>query len=506
MALTARIAICSRLGAHGLDPEGLWAEVERRGDDALIVDDLCGDERVLGRLAAGDLDRRVVLAVCPDGPSTDEVRARVRRAGLDAGVGALRVDVVRAAALGGDEDADVRAATVLHAAAARLAAMPVSSAEAFRLALPGGPVSRRSLLSMAGTSYLPVAIVGEPGCRGSAVCGLCVDACPVDAVDPAGRVPRVAKDRCIGCAACVTACPVEGAVHLPGADLVGFEAQIQALFETDPEAGLLVACRGAPPIPQQRLPGAWLSLEVPCLSIVTPGWALQALHAGARAVAFRGCGGACGARSPEWMEPRTAFARDALAAVGIEHVEERIRLLLHEDDDTHVDADAPVPGALAPVGEAADRVRLREPAATASCLAGGAGALRSAGSPLGVLAIRADGCTMCGLCAKVCPTEAFRFDEGPVAATLDLDRDRCVGCGHCVAICPEKVIDVERGADLGVMGEGPVSVKRSAMTRCRRCGEPVASSAMLARIRAMLPDDPGVLDTVEGLCLDCRGR
>ena len=418
----------------------------------------------------------------------------------------MPVDVIRAAALGGDEDADVRAAAVLHAGAARLAAMPVSRADAFRLALPGGPVSRRSLLSMAGTSYLPVAIVGEAGCRGSAVCGLCVGACPVDAVEPAGRVPRVDKDRCIGCAACVTACPVEDAVRLPGADLVGFEAQIQALFETDPEAGLLVACRGAPPLPRERLPGTWLSLEVPCLSIVTPGWALQALHAGARAVAFRGCGGACGARAPERMEPRTTFARDALAAVGVEHPEGRIRLVLPEDDDTHADADAPAPETLAPFGEAAGRIRLREPAATASFLAGGAGAMHSEGSPLGVLAIRADGCTLCGLCAKVCPTEAFRFDEGPVVATLDLDRDLCVGCGHCVAICPEKVLDVERGADPGVLGEGPVSVKRSAMARCRRCGEPVASSAMLAGIRAMLPDDPGVLDTVEGLCLDCRGR
>ena len=506
MASTARIAICGRLGAHGLDPEGLLAEVARRGDDVLIVDDLCGDERALGRLAAGDPDGRVVMAVCPDGPSSDEVRARARRTGLDAGVGALRVDSVRAAALGVDEDAQARAAAVLHAGAARLAVMPVSSADAFRLGLPGGPVSRRSLLSMARTSYLPVAVVGEAGCRGSAVCGLCVDACPVDAIEPAGRVPRVQKDRCIGCAACVTACPVEGAVRLPGADLVGFEAQIQALFETEPEAGLLVACRGAPPIPQQRLPGAWLSLEVPCLSIVTPGWALQAMRVGARAVTFRGCGGTCGARAPERMEPRTAFARDALSAVGIEHSEERIRLLLPEDDGTDVDAEAPAPEALAPVGEAVDRVRLREPAATASFLAGGTGALRSEGSPLGVLTIRTDGCTMCGLCAKVCPTEAFRFDEGHVAATLDLDRDRCIGCGHCVAICPEKVLDVERGVDPGVLGRGPVSVKRSAMTRCRRCGEPVASSAMLDRIRAMLPDDPGVLDTVEELCLDCRGR
>lgn len=503
--MTVRVAVCARLDAHGLDPEGLQAAVERHGDDVVLVDDLCGDEDALGSLVAGAADGRVVMAVCPDGPSSDEVRARARRAGLDTGVGALRVDTIRAAEIGDEAGALGRAAGVLHAAAARLSALPTSSADAFRLALPAGHISRRSLLSMARTSYQPVAVVGQGACPGTAVCGLCVDACPVDAIEPAGRIPRVAKDRCIGCAACVTACPVDGAVRLPGADLVGFEAQIDALVASRPGVRLLVACRGAPPVPPERLSGDWVSLEVPCLSIVTPGWALQALQAGAPAVAFRGCGAACGARAPERVEPRVAFARDALEAIGVEHSDDRVMVLFPEDDEETVVGGRGLE-VLAPREGSGGPVQLREPAATASVMAGGVGVLRSAGSPLGVVSVRADGCTMCGLCAKVCPTEAFRFDEGPVAATLDLDRDRCVACGHCVAICPEDVIDVERGADLEALGTGLEPVKRSTMARCRRCGEPIASSAMLDRIRAMLPDDPGVMETVEGLCLDCRGR
>ena len=503
--MTVQVAVCTRLDVHGLDPGGLQASVERHGDNVVLVDDLCGDEDALGSLVAGATDSRVVRAVCPDGPSSDEVRARARRAGLDTGVGALRVDTVRAAEIGNETGALGRAAGVLHAAAARLSALPTSSPDAFRLALPAGEISRRSLLSMARTSYQPVAIVGQGACPGTAVCGLCVEACPVDAVEPAGRTPRVAKDRCIGCAACVTACPVDGAVQLPGADLVGFEAQIDALAASEPRAGLLVACRGAPPVPPERLFGDWVSLEVPCLSIVTPGWALQALQAGAPAVAFRGCGAACGARAPERVEPRVAFARDALEAIGVEHPADRVMVLFPEDDEETFAGGRSLEAPASREGPF-DPVQLREPAATASVVAGGVGLLRSAGSPLGMVSVRADGCTMCGLCAKVCPTEAFRFDEGPVAATLDLDRDRCVACGHCVAICPEHVIDVERGADLESLGAGSASVKRSTMARCRRCGEPIAPSAMLDRIRAMLPDDPGVMDTVEGLCLNCRGR
>jgi ferredoxin len=503
--LRVLVAVCRRLDAHGLDPGGLQAAVERHGDDVVLVDDLCGDGDAIGSLVSGVADGRVVLAVCPDGPSSDEVRARARRAGLDAGVGVLRVDSVRAAEIGDGAGAIRRVAGVLHAAAARLSALPMSSADAFRLALPAGEISRRSLLSMARTSYQPVAVVGQGACRGTVVCGLCVDACPVDAVEPAGRTPRVAKDRCIGCAACVTACPVDGAVRLPGADLVGFEAQIDALVASQPGVRLLVACRGAPPVPPERLSGDWASLEVPCLSIVTSGWVFQALQAGAQAVAFRGCGAACDARAPERVEPRVAFAREALEAIGVDHPDDRVVLLFPEDDEgtvalgRNLKVKMPREGAGGPV-------QLREPAATASVIAGGVGPLRSAGSPLGIVSVSTDGCTMCGLCATVCPTEAFRFDEGPVAATLDLDRDRCVACGHCVAICPEHVIDVERGADLEALGAGAASVKRSTMARCRRCGEPIASSAMLDRIRALLPDDPGVLDTVEGLCSNCRGR
>jgi ferredoxin len=110
---------------------------------------------------------------------------------------------------------------------------------------------------------------------------------------------------------------------------------------------------------------------------------------------------------------------------------------------------------------------------------------------------------MCGLCAAVCPTGAIRFDHGAVASSLDLDRSACVGCGHCAAICPEGVLEIERGVELGELGAAPESLKRSPIARCRRCGEPVAPSAMLDRLRPLL--DPAVLATTEGLCQRCRG-
>jgi len=491
------VAVCGDLASFGLDPDAVSGELRQRGVAAEVVPGPCA--------RAGMVDgwERTLFAVCPAGPSGDEVRSRARRAGADPGVGAVRVDAVEAGAHGPEEGRDGRVATVLRARLAGLAAAPPSPPEGFRMALPAGRMSRRSLLSFGGVRYVPVAAVGQGACRGSAACGLCVDACPVGAIRRGGPVPEVDRDACIGCGACVTACPVEGAASLPGADPVRFEAELAALLERSDGAGLLIRCAGAPPPPDDRLGGAWLPMEVPCLSIVTAAWALSALAGGARAVAFRGCGAACGAGSADRAGTIVSFVHEVLGLVGTD-TSDRVRLLLPEDDDEPSAGADPVD--LPPLACATRAPALREPAATASALAilGAAdGRLTNEGSPLGRVVFGSDGCTMCGLCAAVCPTEALRFDQGAVVASLDLDPAACVGCGHCAAICPEGVLEIHRGVDLAELGAGREPLKGSPLARCRRCGDPIAPAAMLDRLRPAL--DPVVLATTEQLCQRCRG-
>ena len=497
--MSAGVAICADLASHGLDVDVVSASVQDGGVPVAVVPGPCGRPPAAGSLAWD----RVVFAVCPEGPSGDEVLSRARREGADAGVGAVRVDAVEAASYGPGNGRDDRAAAVLGARLAGLAASSPSPPDAFRMALPAGKVSRRSLLSTAGVRYVPVAVVGEVGCRGSVTCGLCVDACPVGAIGRGGRVPEVDREACIGCGSCVSACPVDGAARLPGADLVRFEAEIERLTSEADGAGLLVRCAGSPRVPEDRLAGTWLPLEVPCLSIVTPAWALSALAAGVRSVAFRGCGSVCRANAPERARPTVAFVRESLAPAGVADPGDRVRLLLPEED---VLPSGPDPAELAPLGDPSSVVALREPWASEAALAAlGAvtGTVVGDGAPFGRVEFDADGCTVCGLCAGVCPTGAIRFDEGAVAATLEIDRSACVGCGHCAAICPEGVLSVERGVDLERLGRGAEPLKRSAVARCRRCGEPVAPTAMLERLRPLL--DPAVLATTEGLCQRCRG-
>ncbi|MCK4739573.1 MAG: DUF362 domain-containing protein [Deltaproteobacteria bacterium] len=55
-----------------------------------------------------------------------------------------------------------------------------------------------------------------------------------------------------------------------------------------------------------------------------------------------------------------------------------------------------------------------------------------------------EGCTTCGACALICPTDAI--DIGLSAVIND---DLCIGCSHCIAACPEGTIKVQWSSEAG---------------------------------------------------------
>lgn len=76
-----------------------------------------------------------------------------------------------------------------------------------------------------------------------------------------------------------------------------------------------------------------------------------------------------------------------------------------------------------------------------------------------------DGCILCPVCTRVCPTGAFSRDfepeqgEGPV---LRLDPERCLDCDACVRACPVKVIRMDDDVRWGELSGGTTEVYRKA--------------------------------------------
>ena len=437
------ILVCSRVGLDEL-PDRF---------PTLVVDDLCRSPAAAAQALQTVGATRVVLGLC-DHRAGGDVLAALRRAGAEPfGIEAVAVK---------EADEPLR---LLAAAAAKLTRLAPD--EPARQLLSAHALSRRALFSRGFIDHAPVAVIDDDLCVGTVRCRLCTAACPSDAIDSHGAYPLVDVSACSGCAACIRPCPTN-AIHLSGAAPAQLEAQLKELLEF--AEGILFACENAR---AAAAPAGWALVTLPTLALVTPGWILQ-IRARGREVELLGCGGACCSGTAATQ----MFAE---------------RLL----DDRHCSPRSPAPP-----------LRLSEPTATVEALqrissSPSESAIEDPESPLGLLTLTADRCTLCGACATSCPTHALQLDDQTDEAVLRYRHGACTACGCCVSVCPENALALARGIRPALLRTGAQPLLSAPHETCSECAAPLPPQALRKRLRELLPDLAG---SPLSICAVCARR
>ncbi|HLD77835.1 MAG TPA: 4Fe-4S dicluster domain-containing protein, partial [archaeon] len=292
-------------------------------------------------------------------------------------------------------------------------------------------------------------------------CGVCVSACPYDAIsrDPENHLRmKVDHMACEGCGACVSACPTT-ALRFTEPSPQELYTRLAALLapasgRSDGEAWtILFHCgeqgkRALEAAVRKPLPYAAtvLPVEVPCLRYVSEANMLAAFRFGAAGVALLGCE-SCQHGERELLYQKSDLCHIVLDAFGLGH--ERLRLFTA---DTGTEAEAvgalsSFANALKPTPIRWDGRPMREQG-NREVIADAIAAFieqtgREAGQrvlepsqPFAFADVEPAGCTMCRSCVNVCPVHAFRLEES--TSSLQFKHISCIGCGLCETVCPEK--------------------------------------------------------------------
>lgn len=369
-------------------------------------------------------------------------------------------------------------------------------------------------------------------------CGVCIEACPHDALWREGF--RIGMDplTCEGCGACVSACPTSAMKFLAPSE-AQIDGQVKALLE--PLAGetrgslrpaVVFHCgeKGADVLRAAgEESGSYgeniLPVEVPCLRFVSEALMLRAFRLGAAGVALLGCAECPHGKRPLLMA-KLDLVRSVLDAFGFGS--ERLALIPASDGllEAAVLSIAafgaslgppPLPDAPASRPDLTNREMLKDALEVFMDAAGREPGKVVQGTPLpfGEVRVNAEGCTLCGACVFVCPTHALGMHEAskPLVneKTLQFHHLDCVACGMCVPACPEKVVALARDltVDADALSHRPKA--RDEMVLCAKCGREFINKKALDTIMGRVLSLPQLGDTFAGerrdilkMCPDCR--
>ncbi len=476
------------------------------------VADLCSRLREIRSRVAEARPERLILGLCSDDNPVAEIQAHARRGGIDP-LGVQVIDISPVADGAGELASPLpRLMALMSGALARAAAFGGSSAANSRAVfIPGDQkVSRRSMFTLPPISYLTAPTIDLDACRAADGCDLCAAACPHGAIGASGGVITVDRRACQSCGICVAACP-QRAVEFPGFSAEEIEADLASALERSPasgEARVEFVCQKSHATKRSSGKDGYIPIKVACAGMVPVSAMLRAISGGATEVSVASCGRECGNGAARVISSRVDYCRALLRQMGDDP--ERVRL------NPDPEAPAPAPAESPPSVASGRDVRAYGAGMAAQVVlelgdvarSRGVEGLRISheGSPLALVAIDQAACTVCGTCAKACPTGALRFDESDIRSILSFEPGLCTGCRKCVEQCPEKAqsaIRVSPVTDLAAIGAGQVEAAAADSLLCEECGVCVTSVAVIERLQEMLGDEFDAR-RIARLCNQCR--
>ena len=339
----------------------------------------------------------------------------------------------------------------------------------------------------------------------NATCRRCVNACVAEAIDVYGNEIEFNASLCNACGACTVVCPTEVLVSVAPTSANLLNAAAASMGEKGTRA--VIACAR---IAAKRLADPASFAEVPCLSRVDDATALSLVALGAKNILLvDGDCNSCKYRECALQVDDTcSFTRTLLAAQGSEAAVERQTgfpedMLVETVDGlfgttrrgffseavgaaketamtaarAKVAQELGLDASEASIGE---RLRVTEtgtlPLINVPRHDAAINALDAIGHPqvesiesrlFGSVAVDAQKCNSCNMCAMFCPTGALkRGDSGEVGKPvriLEFTACDCVNCGLCVDVCWKGALTLSSQVSTAQLFDfEPVSFKLSA--------------------------------------------
>ena len=450
--------------------------------DVVVIDGLWRDPGLVGdRRTQHD---RAVVVLHSESFDLSAVQKAMRSISIDP----LGVQVL---GVGSDDDPDSLSRQVeglIQRAKAFTGSAPEHAKPVF-----SGAVTRRGFLRPPTPAYIAAPQINHITCAAGDGCRACVGVCPQDAYQwSAGRI-SYDKDACVPCGRCVTACPT-GAIENPAVTSAMIDSQVRAVINaTRKPIGIRFVCsRGSVATAPE-----WANISVPCTSMVPASWLVACRLLGASCAKAVTCGDSgCPIDGDSLVTEANGIARVILKQTGFDAA-------MIAGDSPGEDTEFAGTNLFDPRNAA--EIMLSLAAATGTEFT-----VESKTAQLGIVSIDDTTCTLCGQCAKICPTNALResYEDGDIS--ISFDAKACVNCAQCIAECPE----IERGAisvrgviDTGRLTAGRMTLNEGTVSSCEICGNAIAPATMMNRISDLLGEEfQDTMKMLETRCLDCRGH